>query len=384
LIAIHFYYNIFRIRMNKKEKKILVVDDNIDFVSYVRKVLEREEYQLSIALAGKTALGKTIHERPNLILLDLKLPDMSGEEVLEKVREVDPGIAVVVITGYGDDQVAIDLMRKGAIDFLTKPVEHTVLIKAIQNAFEIQEAQLEERKSESYPSFEKFFPFLAHEIRNPLHAIAGALAIIKRRSNPDDPSLSQSIKIIHEEVQHLNDFVQECLNFIRPPDALRFNEVNLSEIIDAAQNMLSHMYELESKKMAFTVEIEHDLPTVYVNYEEIKQAFINIMKNGVEAMPEGGALDIKARRSPAYSQMVEILFQDQGVGMKREVIQCLFNPFFTTKPRGNGLGLAICRRIIVERHGGKIDIQSEENKGTTVKVVLPIDGLSKQISGEVE
>lgn len=368
--------------MVRKEKKILVVDDNIDFVSYVRKVLEGEDYQLSIALDGKTALEKTYHERPNLILLDLKLPDLSGEEVLEKVMEVNKDIAVMVITGYGDDQVAIDMMRKGAIDFLTKPVDHQVLLKAIQNAFEIREAQLEEKKSETYPSFEKFFPFLAHEIRNPLHAIAGALAIIKRRSNPDDPFLSQSIKIINEEVQHLNDFVQECLNFIRPPDVLRFSEVNLAEMIGAAQSMLTHMYDLEPKKIAFTVRIDRDLPAVCVNYEEIKQAFVNIMKNGIEAMPEGGELAIEARRSPASSEMVEILFRDQGVGIKEEVMQSLFNPFFTTKPRGNGLGLAICRRIIVERHDGEIDIQSEENRGTTVKVVLPINGFPKRISGE--
>ncbi len=369
--------------MIKKERKLLVVDDSIEFVNLIRRVLEGEDYQISIALDGKTAIEKASTEHPELILLDLKLPDISGEEVLERVKEVNKDIAVVVITGFGGDQVAIDMMRKGAIDFLTKPVESQILIKAMKNALEIRDAQLEDQQLEPYPSLERFFPFLAHEIRNPLHAIAGALAIIQKRCNSEDQFLSQSIKIIHEEVQHLNDFVQGCLNFVRPPDFIRFTEVNLREVISVVVSMLTHMFESESKKIKITVKTDPDLPKVCVNYEEIKQAFVNIIKNAFEAMPDGGELAIEAFRSPQSSKNIEIFFRDQGIGMKKEVMQSLFSPFFTTKPRGNGLGLALCRRIIVERHHGKIHIESEEKKGTAVKVMLPINRLPKEGAGEV-
>jgi len=368
--------------MIKKERKLLVVDDNIDFVHFIRRALEQGDYRISIALDGKTAIEKALTENPELILLDMKLPDISGEEVLERVKKVNKDIPVVVITGYGGDQVAIDMMRKGAIDFLTKPVEPQILIKAIKNALAIHDARQEDKQFNPYPSLEIFFPFLAHEIRNPLHAIAGAMAIIQKRCNLEDQFLTQSIKIIHEEVQHLNDFVQGCLNFVRPPDFIRFTEVNLQDVISVTLSMLTHMFESESKKIEITVKADPDLPKVYVNYEEIKQAFLNIIKNAFESMPEGGELLIEASQTHEFPKMIEIVFKDQGVGIKKEAMDFLFSPFFTNKPRGNGLGLALCRRIIVERHHGTIHIESKEKKGTTVKVKLPITRLQEDIPGE--
>lgn len=367
--------------MIKKERKLLVVDDNIDFVHFTRRALEREDYRISIALDGKTAIEKTSTENPELILLDMKLPDISGEEVLERVKEVNKDIPVIVITGYGGDQVAIDMMRKGAIDFLTKPVEPRILIKAITSALAIHDAQKEDKKN-PYPSLEIFFPFLAHEIRNPLHAISGALAVIQKRCNVEDSFLNQSIKIIHEEVNHLNDFVQGCLNFVRPPDFIRFSEVNLRELISVTTSMMTHTLEPESNKIKIDIKADPDLPKVYVNYEEIKQAFLNIVKNAFEAMPEGGELLIDASQTHESPKAVEIVFKDQGVGIKKEAMAFLFSPFFTNKPRGNGLGLALCRRIIVERHQGTIHVESEENKGTTVKVRLPIDRPQQDHPGE--
>ncbi|HUL30108.1 MAG TPA: ATP-binding protein, partial [Thermodesulfobacteriota bacterium] len=273
---------------------------------------------------------------------------------------------------FGGEQVAVDMMRKGAVDFLSKPIDPQVLLSSISNALEIRDAQIEDGGFDRYPSLEKFFPFLAHEIRNPLHAISGALAIIHRRSDLKDELLSQSVKIISEEVSHLNEFVQECLNFVRPPNMIRITGVEINEVISVVMNIISHMFELQSKKVRVITEIDPHLPKVYVNYEEIKQAFLNIVRNAFEAMPEGGQFTIKARRQSDFSKFVEITFVDDGMGIKKENLSKLFNPFFTTKIRGTGLGLAICHRIINERHGGKIHIESKENEGTSIKVELPL------------
>jgi len=352
-------------------RKILVVDDNPEFVDFIRRVLESNDFKVSIALDGKTAIEKALFDIPELVLLDLKLPDIPGEEVLVRIKEIDKDVAVIIITGYGGEQVAVDLMRKGAIDFLLKPIEYEVLISSMKNALEIRDAQIEDRPFDEYPSLERFFPFLAHEIRNPLHAISGALAIIQRRSDLKDEILAQSVKIINEEVQHLNEFVQECLNFVRPPDTVRFIGVGINEVISVVMNIISHMFEPESKKIRVVTDIDHQLPQVHVNYEELKQVFLNVVKNAFEAMPEGGELTIKARVKLGSQKNIEITLTDNGVGIKKENLSKLFNPFFTTKVRGTGLGLAVCRRIIVERHHGKIHIESEENKGTTVRVELP-------------
>ena len=352
-------------------RKIMVVDDNQDFVDFIRKLLESKDFRVSIALDGKTAIEKALFDIPELVLLDLKLPDIPGEEVLKRIKEIDKDIAVIVITGYGGEQVAVDMMRKGAIDFLSKPIDYEVLISSIKNGLEIRDAQIEDRRFDRYPSLERFFPFLAHEIRNPLHAISGALAIIQRRSDLKDEILAQSVKIINEEVRHLNEFVQDCLNFVRPPDAVRFIGVEINEVISAVMNVILHMLESESKKIRVVTDITPHLPMVYANYEELKQVFLNIVKNAYEAMPDGGELAIKACLRPDSQKDIEITFIDNGAGIKKENLNKLFNPFFTTKVRGTGLGLAVCRRIIVERYHGKIHVESIENKGTTVKVELP-------------
>jgi signal transduction histidine kinase len=358
--------------METARKKILVVDDNIEFVDFIRRFLESKDFQVSVARDGKTALEKAILDPPDLILLDLILPDIPGGGVLKRVKEIDKDIAVVIITGHGGEQVAVDLMRKGAIDFLSKPIEHDVLLSSVKNALEIRDAQIEDRRFDRYPSLERFFPFLAHEIRNPLHAISGALAIIQRRSDLKDNLLNQSIKIINEEVHHLNEFVQECLNFVRPPNMVHFVGVEIPEIISVVINIISHIYESESKKIRIITDMDPHLPKIYANYEEIKQAFLNIVKNAFEAMPEGGEFTIKACSKSESLKQVEINFRDNGIGIKKENLDKLFNPFFTTKLRGTGLGLAISRRIIVERHHGKIYLESEEKKGTTIKVELPV------------
>lgn len=357
--------------MGNIRRKVLVIDDNADFVDFIRKVLESKDFRVSIALDGKTAIEKTLCDIPELVLLDLKLPDIPGEEVLVRIKEIDKDIAVIVITGHGGEQIAVDMMRRGAIDFLSKPIEYEALLSSMKNALKIREAQISDRPIDEYPSLERFFPFLAHEIRNPLHAISGALAIIQRRTDLKDEILAQSVKIINEEVQHLNEFVQECLNFVRPPDAIRFIGVEINEVISVVMNIISHMFESERKKIRVMTDIDPQLPKVYANYEELKQVFLNVVRNAFEAMPEGGQLTIKTSLQPDSQKNVEISFTDNGIGIKKENLNKLFNPFFTTKVRGTGLGLAVCRRIIVERHHGKIYIESEENRGTTVKVELP-------------
>jgi len=360
--------------MEAPKRKILIVEDNLEITEVLRRFLEYQGFQVSYALNGQTAMEKVSCESPDVVLLDLVLPDIPGKEVLKRIKAINDETAVIIITGYGGEEVAVDVMKAGADDYLAKPFANAALLNALNGAFKIREAHIEDKKYSRFPSFERFFPFLAHEIRNPLHAIGGALAIIKRRSNLRDEILAQSMKIILEEVQHLNEFVQECLDFVRPPAKSGLLEVEINEIISVAINILSHVFEEISQKIKITAETDPRLPKVYANYEEIKQAFLNILKNSIEAIKEGGEIIIKTCFQPDPPPgNVEVLFIDSGMGIRRENLKFLFSPFFTTKIRGTGLGLAICRRIIVERHNGKIHVESEEGKGTTVRVELPVN-----------
>ncbi len=359
--------------MSNKAKKILIVDDNTLFVNFLLRLLEGKGYDLSVAYDGQTAIQKAHSEMPDLILLDLKLPDLSGEEVLETIRANHKQIPIIVVTGYGGEQVAVEMMKKGATDYLSKPIDHDLLLKAIQDAIDIKEVQSEEGGLSEFGSLEFFFPFLAHEVRNPLHAISGALTIIKRRSDLNDPLLSKSIGIIDEEVHHLNHFVQECLNFIRPPNPILITEIDINEVLSVVVSMMCQMFDPQAKGITITEKKDPRLPKINAIYEELKQAFFNIAQNAVEAMPNGGEFSITTSLKLESDPWIEILFQDSGMGIRKENLKQLFRPFFTTKQRGTGLGLAICRRIIEERHRGNITVESEENRGTTFKIQLPIN-----------
>jgi signal transduction histidine kinase len=189
----------------------------------------------------------------------------------------------------------------------------------------------------------------------------------------EDELLAQSIKIIEEEVHHLNEFVQECLDFVRPPNKGHFTEVDVNELILIVITMMSHMFEELYHRIRITNETDPQLPKICANYDEIKQVFLNILKNSFEAIPDGGELVIKtgfkSNPSPGW---VEIVFIDNGCGIKKENIKYLFEQFFSTKLKGTGLGLPICQRIVVDRHKGEVNIESEEGKGTKVTVRLPV------------
>lgn len=273
--------------MEKEKRRILVVDDNREFAKALEQFLRLQGFHVTVTPDGYTAISKVSLEPQDLVLLDSKLPDISGLEVLKSIKEIHEDVAVIVITGYGGEQVAIDYMKAGAIDFLSKPVDFGALTKKITSALKMRDAQIESRRFVGYPSLEKFFPFLAHKIRNPLQAVSGALSMIQNRSSSEDTLVDQSLKIIQQEIRHLNEFVQECLDFARPPSKEYFTEIEVNEVIPAATDSVSHMVGTFFSKIRLFTELDPQLPKILANYDEIKKVCVNLLRNGIEAMPEG-------------------------------------------------------------------------------------------------
>lgn len=355
-------------------EKILVIDDDPSFSTVVSQFLENQGFSVLVCHDGTSALQEVQEKKPDLIVLDLGLPDVYGGELLKKIKKMDPDSSVIVVTGFGGEQVAVEMMRRGAVDFISKPFEMKVLLSAVKDAQRLRQARLETKRDESLPTLENFFPFLAHEIRNPLHAIGGALAVIQRRADLQDEPLARSVQIIKEEVQHLTEFVQECLDFVRPVNRRVFTEININDLLAVVLNIAHHIFAEDGHKIKVATDFFPGLPAVLANYDELKQAFLNIVKNNFEAMlDQGGELKIISRgQADPEPGWVEVLFIDQGPGINKENIKNIFVPFFTTKLKGTGLGLPICHRIFVERHGGRMAIESEEGQGTTISVQLPV------------
>ena len=362
---------------------ILIVDNDLKFADNTAMLLRGQGYEVRVARDGSAAMDMVSGASVDLVLLNFRLAGGKGWELADYFLNRYSGSPKIIVVNCDDEKIRAELLANEEVDFLSRPVENDVLLTTVRNALKSKLPALGEDDPERMASLEKFFPFLAHEIRNPLHAISGALTILQKRCDLKDEVVNRSVRIIKEEVEHLNGFVQECLDFVRPPAKRRLADVDVNEVVGVAINVLSYMFAETPKKIQLTRDFASNIPKIPGNYEELKRAFLNILKNGFEAIGEEGNITVRTKFIPDPAPgAVAISFSDNGTGVKKENLKNLFTPFFTTKLRGTGLGLAICRRIIAERHGGKISILSAEGNGATVKIELPAGAKPQRAGGQ--
>jgi len=239
--------------------------------------------------------------------------------------------------------------------------------RLMENRQKIIDMERELRKSYVMASLGETSAYLAHEIRNPLVAIGGmSRSILKMIERfPELKVIKEKIEIIIREEERLEDLLSKTLDFAQM-DELILKPGNINEIIEE----ICHLIEDELKKR--NIELLKNLtslPLVLIDGNKIKQVLFNLVQNSIESMyPGGGSLYIKTRKEENFIK-IEII--DTGRGIPFQVKEKIFQPFFTTKTKGSGLGLAVVRRI-VEKHRGYIKLESEENRGTSVYIYLPL------------
>jgi PAS domain S-box-containing protein len=234
------------------------------------------------------------------------------------------------------------------------------------------EAQL--NRSSRLASMGELAAGIAHEINNPLGIILGFAQDILEEITGDHP-LYESIKIIEQETARCGGVVKDLLDFARlkPP---QITPVDLSELVRDSIRLLAP--KIKKNKIAVKKAVEKGLPQIKADPQLMEQALLNVLLNAIQAMPYGGELSLKVGRiensSPGKRHpRVRISIRDTGQGILPEHLDHIFDPFFTTKgSRGTGLGLPVCQRIL-EDHGGKIEVESKEDVGTTCHIYLPIE-----------
>lgn len=203
---------------------------------------------------------------------------------------------------------------------------------------------------------------VAHEIRNPLTSMKGYAEFLQL--DEKDPERLEFLNIILDEIERVNVIVEDFM-VLAKPKAVELEEKNVIPVI---QNVLSLLeFEARKKNVKLYFDYSNDIIQIECDENRLKQVFLNFVKNGIEAMPNGGELHVKTY---IHDNNVQISIQDTGVGIPEEKLKKLGEPFYTTKKNGNGLGLMVSFKII-ESHNGKVFVESEPNKGTTFNIVLP-------------
>jgi len=235
----------------------------------------------------------------------------------------------------------------------------------LEEAYEqLAAAQKEKIEAEKLAVVGELTAMVAHEIRNPLATIGGFARSMLRSPDELDRVLRNS-QIILEEVERLEQILTRLLDFARAPSSGMVLD-RIEPLIEYARQVTEGL--AEQADVDIRVNVEQDLPEVFLDHDQFQQVMVNLVRNAVEAMPDGGVLEIGACRG---EESVELYVSDTGAGISEEHVDEIFDLFYTTKPSGTGLGLALSQRI-VERHGAELRVSSEKGKGTTFAIALPI------------
>ena len=230
-----------------------------------------------------------------------------------------------------------------------------------------KEARL--RRAESLASLTTLAAGVAHEIKNPLGSIGIHIQLIqktlKAAGRLDRTTVRRYLDIINEEVDRLNRIVVDFLFAVRPMDA-RLEEGDLNQVIADLLEFVH--FELEEDKVVLESRLDEEIPPLSFDEKLLKQALLNVINNAVAAMPDGGTLTVATERA---GDVVLIHVIDTGTGISEENMAKIFEPYFTTKEFGSGLGLTVVYKIVKE-HGGEIALKSKEGEGTTFTISLPI------------
>jgi len=239
----------------------------------------------------------------------------------------------------------------------------------IENVTEKRSKEARLRRAESLASLTTLAAGVAHEIKNPLGSMGIHLQLIqkkiagKKRIEPKD--IAQYLGVINEEVDRLNRIVVDFLFAVKPMDT-RLEDGSINQVI---QGLLAFVRpELDQAGVRIESNLSPSVPTLRIDPRYIKQALLNLIKNAVAAMPEGGVLRIETRKS---GEEVQLKLSDTGTGIPEQIMDKIFDPYFTTKPFGTGLGLTIVFKIVKE-HFGDVSVSSREGEGTTFTLSLPM------------
>ena len=363
-----------------KKPIILVIDDEETMRDSCTQILTKDGFQAETAEDGTIGLEKIKEIKPDLILVDLKMPGISGMDVLEKIKEIDPNIISVVITGYATVESAVDAMKIGAYDFLPKPFTPDQLRLVIRRGLERRKLILETEslKQEKKLMEENFITMVSHQLRSPLVAIIQYYEVILGGMAGDVPEKQKEIILkTRARLEGLLNLITDWLDVARLDSGQIVDNIkpqSTKKIITKVIEDLKPLTQEENISLELGSCSKNDL--VQGDADTLEQVFSNLVTNAIRYNRPNGKVTVSITENADY---IAVEVQDTGIGMAKEHLPFIFDQFFRVKRgedqkvKGTGLGLSIAKKI-VDAHKGSIQVTSELGKGSTFTVLLPKTG----------
>lgn len=358
----------------------LIVEDNPDHAEITKRVVRKSGFskRIDIVTNGAEAIeylsnmgkyeDKNKYPMPDIILTDIDMPVMDGFQVVENIKSNKrfEHIPVLSVSSHFDNESRLRMLRLGAVDSIVKPFNPEELQARIGTHIKLKQINDRMIRAEKNYVATLVSQGISHEIRNRFNSIKLAVYMMKEKIDKESEGRDY-IAGIENEIDRGTKLVDELLKFSNPRKPY-FEKLDLRDVIDYVVRMLKTN---ERENIELNVaEIPADFPFILGDSTQIVQVFSNIALNALEAMEKGGTLGIEVERLDEEN-VVNVHFSDTGTGIKEDVIEKIFDPFFSTKEMGSGLGLSVCKSLVKE-HGGDILVESKTGNGSRITVQFPV------------
>ncbi len=383
-------------------EKLLVVDDERMILELTSMVLTSRGFDVSVVDNALDAYEMIEREQPALVLLDYMMPKVNGLDALKVIRERFPETYVIMFTGKGSEEVAVELMKSGASDYVLKPFSNAKLVERIENVLRVRSIEihnkaliqeqerlldeieswnrtLEERVEQKTVELEMahhevllteklaalghLSAGMAHEIRNPLNSIS-LFAQVMSSGLDGEPEMKSYAEKIFNEVERIDAILVKLLSTSKRSH-FQLRTIHIDRVITTS--LQPFLEQMNVQGVALQTELGEKTPSILADADELGQIFSNLFANALFEMKEGGTLFV---RLESDEKEALITVSDTGGGIPEEHLHNIFDPFFTTKDRGTGFGLSVVLRI-VKTYAGRINVESN-SQGTSFQIWLPL------------
>jgi signal transduction histidine kinase len=355
--------------MDPNKAHILVVDDEMGPRESLKMILH-PYYNVHVAERGGQAVDYLNKFPVDLVTLDLKMPGFTGINVLEKVKQHDPDIEAIIITGYGSLDTAIEGLRLGAFDYISKPFDVNHILSLVRRGIERRGAKTKLRQVRS-----DFLSNVSHELRTPLSVVVGFVYLLLNqvigKLTAEQQKVLETVYRNSEELLELIDNVLWMTSLSSGDASPVLQKFDAREIVDEAVKRYERS--ILEKNLKLTIDILDTGASIVSDRSKVERIFQNIFNNAVK-FTAAGEIQVKARVSA--DRVLELQVSDTGIGIEASKMDSIFEPFqqvdnsIQRSFSGLGLGLTVARRM-AELIGGAIQVKSELGAGTTILMRFP-------------